>query len=233
MANRLVLFDIDGTLIHGGPVWRESFQKAFLSVYPGREIKWTTANGKTDGQIATEMIEATGGPTEDLLTEVRLVIDRYLEVAQAESVVRAKEVQVLPGVHEVLDECAQRDQIYLGLLTGNIRAGAVLKLQCAGLNERFDFGVYCDHHFDRYQLPAIAVELAYQKWETRFTGQEVVIIGDTVHDVLCGKSIGARSIAVGTGRGVNRDELLAAGPDAFFENLEDVDRVLGAVMGSA
>jgi phosphoglycolate phosphatase-like HAD superfamily hydrolase len=91
------------------------------------------------------------------------------------------------------------------------------------------FGAFGDDHWDRYQLPQIAADRARACSGVEYCGKEIVIIGDTIHDVNCGKSIGVRSIAVGTGRGVNRDELLAACPDHFFENFSDFQEVLRAI----
>lgn len=232
ISRRLVLFDIDGTLLYGGSLWRESFEGAFKKCFPGRELIKTGFSGKTDGQIARELIAGTGGPLAgDLDGEARAVLAEYLALASRHIASRAHEIQLLPGAARLVERLKGEAGVTVALLTGNLREGARLKLEPTGLHGHFEFGAYADDHWDRYQLPPIAVGRAREVTGVEFRGKEVVIIGDTIHDVNCGKSIGVRSIAVGTGRGVPREELLAAGPDHYFDDLSDLDRVLRAILG--
>ena len=130
----------------------------------------------------------------------------------------------------MLERLARHPEILLGLLTGNVRHGAELKLSTVGLQDYFKVGVYCDDHPDRYEMPAIAVDRVHQQFGRRFSGKEIVIIGDTIHDVNCGKSIGVRSIAVGTGHGVPLEDLLAQEPDYYFRDLSATHEVLSAIL---
>lgn len=229
---RLVLFDIDGTLIRGGSLWIDSFVGSLKHHFPELVLQRIDFGGKTDGQICREVLIASGVGPKEAEAAVPHVIAEYLRRAREGVSTRVHEIKVLPGVRDVLEKLRGDGSICLGLLTGNVREGAELKLTGAGLREYFCVGVYADDHHDRYQLPSLAVTRAHQKFGVQFSGKQIVIIGDTIHDVNCGKSIGVTSIAVGTGHGVSREELLAHGPDHFFEDLSDTSSVVRAICGS-
>ncbi len=227
---RLVLFDIDGTLLHGGPLWKECFEGAVRDVFPDCPPVKLAYSGKTDKQICMEILRLSGLPIEQPEAWVPRILARYIDRARSAIQGREAEIDVLPGVFEVLDALAGRSDVKLALLTGNLRDGASLKLGAAGLDPYFDFGVFGDDHWDRYQLPGIAVKRAVNELGREFKGKDVVIIGDTIHDVLCGRSIGVRSIAVGTGNRIDQDELRAAGPDFYFQDLGATTAVVDAVV---
>jgi phosphoglycolate phosphatase len=228
---RLVLFDIDGTLLHGGNLWRECFEGAFLALFPDFSLKSVSFNGKTDPQICHELM-GQKPLAESMTHSVRMILDEYLNRVEKALPVRANEVEALPGTHELLMRLSRVDGLQLGLLTGNVRRGAKIKLRAAKMEHFFDidgFGAFGDDHWDRYCLPRIAADRAKHRCGIEYHGKEIVIIGDTIHDVNCGKSIGVRSIAVGTGRNVDRMELLASQPDHFFEDFSDFHAVIRAI----
>jgi phosphoglycolate phosphatase-like HAD superfamily hydrolase len=226
----LVLFDIDGTILWGGPLWRECFHGALEECFPDLDFPYIPFCGKTDLQIAREVLAAAGFNETDIDGGMRRVVDVYVGRAKIAAATRAHEVTVLPGVREVLERLASHPGVVLGLLTGNVRSGAAAKLACVGLDGFFKIGVYGDDHWDRYKLPPLAVSRAKSELGYEFSGKQVVIIGDTIHDVNCGKSIGVRSIAVGTGRNIAMEELLAQNPDYYFKDLSPTDDVLGAIL---
>jgi phosphoglycolate phosphatase-like HAD superfamily hydrolase len=163
---------------------------------------------------------------------VQRILDEYLDRVEKALPTRAHEVEALPGTRELLKQLSSIAELRLGLLTGNVRRGARIKLGAAKMDQYFDFGefgAFGDDHWDRYQLPQIAAIRAKQRFGIDYQGKEIIVIGDTIHDVNCGKSIGVRSIAVGTGRNVNRAELLSACPDRFFEDLSDLHAVTRAI----
>lgn len=161
---------------------------------------------------------------------MRRVVDHYVERASEAVKTRAHEVRVLPGVREILAELERHPDVVLGLLTGNVRKGAHTKLGAVGLNHYFKVGVYGDDHWDRYCLPPMAVARTEEELGLTFQGKQIVIIGDTIHDVNCGKSIGVRSIAVGTGRNIPTEDLLAQNPDFYFKDLSPTFEVLQAIL---
>ncbi|MCM0606412.1 MAG: HAD-IA family hydrolase [Xanthomonadaceae bacterium] len=228
---RLVLFDIDGTLLHGGSLWAGSFVRSVETFFPGKEIPKLKFNGKTDYQIIGECLDHWGIP-EDSREEVSdQVLDHYLNLV--EKSVRSgnhHEIEVLSGAVGLLNRLNKDPRVRLGILTGNVLRGANLKLKFAELENYFEFKITGDDHSDRYQMPKIAQERAKSIGLGEYTGKEIVIIGDTIHDVNCGKSIGVRSIAVGTGRGVKSEELLEHSPDYFFTDLSEIDSVCKAIV---
>lgn len=227
--SRLVLFDIDGTILWGGPLWRECFHGALGHHFPNIEFPAVAFGGKTDIQICREVMSACGFAEAQIDENMRLVIETYVERATRAAQSRAHEVVVLPGVRKLLAELSARPEVILGLLTGNVKKGAFAKLSCVGLQHYFKIGVYGDDHADRYRLPPLAVARAHAELGHAFSGKQIVIIGDTIHDVNCGKSIGVRSIAVGTGRGVATQELLAQNPDYYFKDLACTTDVISAI----
>jgi phosphoglycolate phosphatase len=228
---RLVLFDIDGTLLHGGKLWRECLESAFVACMPGVPLRTVAYSGKTDPLICREMLLDAGLSPEEQERMTPRILEEYLErVRKAISDGRSSEVQILPGVRESLEAISSEPRVRLGLLTGNVRQGAQLKLSTVGLEHFFGIGVYGDDHWDRYELPRIAVQRAHEELGIRFAGKEVVIIGDTSHDVNCGKSLGVRTIAVATGRADLRQELVDSRPDFLFETLEKPSGLLEAIL---
>ena len=132
---------------------------------------------------------------------------------------------MLPGVFELLRRCEQRPETVLGLLTGNLRRGAELKLGHYGLWHFFAFGAFADDHHDRNQLGSFAISRALEATGTRFSSAQIDVIGDTHHDIACGKAFGARTIAVATGSS-GRDKLAGYDPDFVFDDLSNVDQVI-------
>lgn len=216
---RLVLFDVDGTLLSAGRAARESILAALADV-----LGWEGSSdgndfsGKTDPQILRELVmDAVGRARFEAALDT--VLDRYVEELSRR--LRPEAVVVKPGVHALLESLAGNPRVTLGLLTGNIERGARLKLGPADLNRYFPFGAFGDDSADRYCLPAIAVARAREETGRDFPSESVVIIGDSVHDVGCGRALGARTIAVATGP-TSSEALAAEQPDALFLDFSDV-----------
>lgn len=234
MSKRLVLFDIDGTILHGGKLFRQCFEGAIRARFSHDELPRISFSGKTDRQICRELIEAAGflPDANELEREasIDLVIQDYLDRVRLAIPLRRNEVKILPGVQAVLERLETRSEVLLGLLTGNVREGAELKLSAVGVHKSFKFGVYGDDHWDRYQLPSIAVKQVRREYGYEYSGKQIVIIGDTIHDVNCGRSLGVRAIGVGTGQADQRAKILEASPDYFFNDLSDTDAVVRAIL---
>ncbi len=226
-GHRLVLFDIDGTLLSAGRAARESILAALTEVYG-----WSGSadshdfSGKTDPQIIRELIlEAVGD--ERCEADLRRALDRYLEELSGR--LSSESVVPKPGIPLLLERLASEPGVTLALLTGNLERGARLKLEPPGFNSYFPFGAFGSDSANRYELPAIAIARAREWTGRNFAGKSVVVIGDSVHDVACGRSLGVRSIAVATGP--TRPERLAAEkPDALFESFADVERAAEAIL---
>ncbi len=225
---KLLLFDIDGTLLNTNGVGRRTFE-ALLSEWAGRPIdsQPVSFSGKTDPQIIREVLESNGcskGEAEVLLPEV---VEAYLRLAP--ELIRAAEVTVYPGVFDLLAHLETRSDVQLGLLTGNLELTAYEKVAAAGFSSTlFPFGAFGSDHEDRYQLPPIAVAHAHAHTGRRFTGKDVVIIGDTEHDINCGRSIGVCSVAVATGH-YSREQLAVHHPDLLLDDLTDISYFIETV----
>jgi len=227
-GTRLILFDIDGTLLSAGRAARESILAALRAV-----LGWDgTADGndfsgKTDPQILRELVEESVGP-ERFEAALAPVLDRYVEELRGR--LRPDAVVPKPGVPELLERLAREPNVVLGLLTGNIERGARLKLDPPDFNRFFPFGAFGDDSADRYCLPAFAVARARERTGRDFAGESVVIIGDSVHDVGCGRPLGARTIAVATGP-TSAEALAAERPHALFQDFSDVSAAAQAILG--
>lgn len=188
-------------------------------------------DGKTDIQIVRELMRGVGHDDDHIEERMEALVERYLTGLRAELAVDGHQARVLAGVPEVLDALESRDDVVLGLLTGNIAGGAELKLAAAGIDfTRFRVGAYGSDHAARPQLPAVARSRARELLGLEVEGASMVIIGDTPADIDCGRSLGARAIAVATGR-YGMEELREHEPAALFRDLTDTAAVIAAVVG--
>lgn len=227
----LVLFDIDGTLLRSASAGRRAIQAAFAEEYDALDFfDAVRFDGKTDPQIVRELYAAAGHPERATASRTDELLARYLVHLEAELAARGHLVQALPGVHPLLEALERRDDVVVGLLTGNVVTGARLKLGAAGIGfERFALGAYGSDSAHRPELPPIAAARAEALMGRTPGGHDVIILGDTPADVTCGECIGARAVAVATGA-YSRDALLAAGAYAAFETFDDTDAVLEAML---
>lgn len=231
--HKLVLFDIDGTILLTAGAGRRAIMAAITEeVGHVRGMGGVRFDGKTDPQIVTELLEAAGHPGPHQSGRVQALCSRYVDLLQHELQQPACQTTVMPGVIPLLDRLEREEGVILGLLTGNMAQGAALKLQAAGLDPaRFRVGAYGSDAAHRPDLPSIAARRAEPYFGRVPSGPEVVIIGDTPADIACGAAIDARAVAVATG-GYSVADLMACGPHAAFENLSDTDRVIEAILAS-
>ncbi len=228
---KLVLFDIDGTLIMTHGAGRRAITRALLDemgvVGPPDGFRF---DGKTDPQIVMELLAAADSDKAFGLESVENVCKRYVELLALELQSATVHVEVLPGVKELIELLVSSEAVVLGLLTGNLERGASLKLISAGIDpHQFVVGAFGSDSRARSDLPRLAAQRASSLMGHEPSGHDVVIIGDTPADITCGREIGARAIAVTTGS-YTRDELEEAGPFAVFDDLSDTPRVLEAVL---
>src|SRR6266581_1242786 len=219
---RLVLWDVDGTLLSAGPVAREVFGRAVEAV-AHRQIgeHGVAMSGKTDPQIAMEIMEQAGlfeGEARLLLPRVLAEMERLLE---PESERIRTEGRVFPGVAELVTRFHRDPRILQSVLTGNLLATVRIKLRAFG----------SDHH-DRTQLIPIALRRVEQQYGWRLEPDGVWVIGDTPRDLECARAGGARCLLVATGR-IGMDELTGIGADAVLADLADTDAVARLVMDGA
>ncbi len=229
---RLVLWDIDGTLMRGNGTVGRLFLQALREVYAlPDEIQRIDYGGKTDGQIVLETLALHEIETAAALEELPRFNQRYGELLDAVAHELHAHLRLLPGVVPALERLREQGAIQT-LLTGNLAPVAKLKLRALDLEQFFDLGIgaYGSDDHDRTKLVPIARRKAAARYAD-IAGQPVVI-GDTPRDIACGKAGAARTIAVATGTfGV--EQLAAHAPDLVLADLGDTDAVVRAVLGAA
>jgi phosphoglycolate phosphatase-like HAD superfamily hydrolase len=232
-GRRLVLFDIDGTLLSAGRVARDAILRSLQASYgwsysPDHEDRGKfDFSGKTDPQIVRELVVDDVG-RERFEQGLPRALETYLEELRRQLVPGT--VVPKPGITDLLERLAAEPRATLGLLTGNLERGARLKLAPPDFNRHFPFGAFGSDSADRYELPPIAVARALSHTGRRFEGKSVVIVGDSIHDVACGRALGVRAVAVATGI-TSPEKLAAERPDALFDNFADTERAFAAIMG--
>lgn len=229
LKTKLVLFDIDGTLLTSGGAGeramaiaiREYFNEQAALADPLEGIEMA---GRTDTGIARQIFRKRGiDPSPE---ELGLFLDCYIR--HLETQLPKAVGTVLPGVFELLETLKRRPSVALALLTGNLLAGAKLKLIHYDVWHFFDFGAFADDHHDRNQLGRFAQTRALEKHGVEFDPAHTFVLGDTPHDIDCGKAFGAKTVAIATGR-YTLDELRPHHPDFLFQDLSSVPAVLAAL----
>jgi phosphoglycolate phosphatase-like HAD superfamily hydrolase len=227
---KVVLFDIDGTILWTDGAGRRAVHRALEDVFGHAVPEGHEFDGKTDPQIVRELLELGGLPVHQLMERLPHVLERYVELLRAELGDEDHADKVYPGIHPLLDALEARDDVLLGLLTGNVRDGAMAKLTAVGIApDRFKVGAFGSDHADRPELPAIARARAEEVLGRQVSGRDVIVIGDTPADMGCGRAIGARAIGVATGR-YSIEALRACNAAAVFSDLSDTSSVMRAIM---
>ena len=227
---RILLWDIDGTLIHslktGGykeytiPVMEEIFGTSGT-------LASMRVSGMTDFQIIAEALKEEGFTHQDIRKRIHDVSLRLTQEAKRVTGNGEPFFEVLPGVRETLERLSQEPRYRSALLTGNIEPMAYLKMQLVGLEKFFTLpGAFGEESHDRRDLPAIAAERINEALQSTLRPHQFIVIGDTPNDIACARHFGARVVAVGTGRLYSKEDMLACEPDALLPDLTDVDLVL-------
>lgn len=228
---KLVLFDIDGTLLLSDGAGRRAIHRALIEVFGTTGPTDYFFDGKTDPQIVRELMRLAGHGDERIDACMRQLLDRYVECLREELADTQHRPYTLPGVPALLDALETRANVILGLLTGNLEPGAKAKIEAVGLQyDRFRVGAFGSDHELRPELPAIARDRARRHLGVDLGGDAIVVIGDTPADLTCGRSLGAGAIGVATGR-YSVAELQRHSPLAVFEDLSDTDAVLRTILG--
>ena len=225
MQKRLLLWDIDSTLINSAGAGLESLKEVIARRYGTEDdLRDIEVAGRTDAAIARSILHKYG--VEPDAATVAAFLDEYIELL-AKFLPRL-EGRVLPGIVEILERLHRKPDRVLALLTGNLRRGAQLKLERYGLWQYFEFGAFADDHHDRNELGAFARRRAHEKYGHEFDCAAIDVIGDTAHDIACGRVFGARTIAVATGSS-SREQLARHNPDFLFDDLSNVDDVIATL----
>jgi phosphoglycolate phosphatase len=226
---KLLLFDIDGTLLTVSGAGRRALEQAMRDVYgTAGPIDAYDFRGGTDPQIIRDLLGHAGVGEVAIAAGEAAVYRRYEALLETE-IGDGRAVSVYPGVRQLVETLAARTDVVVGLLTGNIEAGARIKLRPTGLWPHFRLGAYGSDHADRTRLPLVAASRAERLVGRSFLGADTVIIGDTPRDIGCARAFGATAIAVATGWHSAQD-LAAHRPDHVFADFSDQAPVLAAML---
>jgi phosphoglycolate phosphatase-like HAD superfamily hydrolase len=227
---KLVLFDIDGTILRSDGAGKRAIHRALLEVFGATGPADHHFDGKTDKQIVRELMRLEGHGDEHIDASMQRLLDLYVGYLDEELAASTGRAHALPGVPELLDALEARPDVILGLLTGNLERGARAKLTAVGIDfDRFLIGAFGSDHEHRPELPAIARSRTKGQLGIDIRGEAMVVIGDTPADLTCGRSLGANAIGVATGR-YSVDELMRHEPVAVFRDLSDTTTVVRAIL---
>ncbi|MFO0968514.1 MAG: haloacid dehalogenase-like hydrolase [Gemmataceae bacterium] len=215
------LFDIDGTLLASGGAGKAALETALREDFGVRTIRHVPYSGRTDRAIVRDLFCLHD--IDETPAHLSKVLTGYL--ARLPDCLRRHQGRVLPGILELLEFLRGRDNVAVGLLTGNVRAGAEAKLGHFGLFEHFAFGGFGDHHFERDDVAREALEAIHRHVGPHVQSDQVWVIGDTPLDVGCARAIGANVAAVATGSHP-RAELTTCAPDIVLDDLSDFRTLL-------
>jgi phosphoglycolate phosphatase-like HAD superfamily hydrolase len=231
MLRKLVLFDIDGTLLTVNSINRRILMDALKEVY-GTEGSAGTHNfaGKMDSIIIYEVLQNAGLSDAEISAKFDDAKKTYIEKFRLQA--KPSDVILMEGVRELLDQLSASSELMLGLLTGNFEGSGRHKLLLPEINHYFPFGAFADDGQSRNELPQVAVEKAYQLTGKKFSETDIIIIGDTEHDIACARVLNAKSIAVATGT-YSAEELQKHNPHIIYENLSQTDIVISEILKSS
>jgi phosphoglycolate phosphatase len=210
------LFDIDGTLLASGGAGKAALESSLTEEFDVTLRTEIPYSGRTDRAIARDLLRFHD--IDDSLENWQKLLAGYL--ARLPERLNRHQGRVLPGILALLQELQRRGDVAIGLLTGNVRAGARVKLGHYQLYERFSFGGFGDHHFDRDDVAREALAAVRAHVGPHVKPEGIWVIGDTPLDVRCARAIGARVVAVATGVHGYR-ELVASSADLTLHDLSD------------
>jgi len=227
VTHRLILWDIDGTLLSTGTVGRHALEQAAVAVANLDVVPKVKMAGKTDQRILREILAASGlspGRVDELLPRAMALSIELM--ASSHDRLRAEGI-VHPGVGTLIDRLAAIPGVRQSLVTGNLAPNARVKVSTLGLHAHIDFdvGAYGDDHHDRNELVPMALDRVRRLRGETYAAHEVWVIGDTEHDLACARAAAVRCLLVGTNWDGSQD-LSGLEPDAFVSDLSDTEALL-------
>jgi len=225
---RLLLFDVDGTLLSSGPAGRAAFASALIDVFgTSGDLSNYAFEGKLDPMIVGELMRDAGVADEVVAERLPWALSLYLD--RLEAALAVERPRLKPGVAELLSRVAAAPSAVTALLTGNVERGAKIKLSAAGLWHHFRFGVFGDEAPRREELGPLALARAKETTGILFEGPDCTVVGDSPNDVACGRAIGARVVAVATGK-TGAERLRKAGADVVLSDFGDLEASTEAIL---
>lgn len=232
MPRRLILWDIDGTLLRTGPAGRLALELGAQRAAGLADVPEVSMGGKTDPQIVREILARAGVPAVERGGLLAAALDEARQILAADAARIRAEGYLLPGVKELLTALEREDGVRQSLLTGNIASNADVKVRAFGLEGYFDFevGAFGTDDEQRDRLVPIALRRVREHRGEDYRPEEVWVVGDTPHDLRCARAGGVQALIVGTGaEGFGAVRSLDA--DALVEDLADTEHVLEILLG--
>jgi phosphoglycolate phosphatase-like HAD superfamily hydrolase len=222
---RILLWDIDGTLIHSlrPGAYKDYIIPALEGVFgTSGQLAQMKVSGMTDLQIIAEALRDEGFTHEHVRERLDPLRIRFMAEMRRVTGNGQQFFEVLPGVREVLQAVTDHPRYNSALMTGNIEPAAYLKMELVGLTDFFTLpGAFGDESHNRNDLPALAAERIRRDWNENIEPHQFIVIGDTPNDIACARHFGARSVALASGRMYSKDDLLREKPDAVLQDLSD------------
>jgi phosphoglycolate phosphatase len=232
MTRRLILWDIDGTMLTTGPIGRVALEQAAASVAGLDEVLDVRMSGKTDMLILRDILTAAGLDDEQLDEFLPQAMALSIELMTAAHERIEREGIVHPGVGAVIERLATMPGVRQSLVTGNLAPNARGKVEALGLDSHIDFesGAYGEDHLDRNELVPMALQRVEEFRGESYAPDEVWVIGDTELDLACARAAGVRCLLVGTSWD-GEQNVSALDADAYFADLSDTDAVVSVLLG--
>ena len=229
-ASRVLLWDLDGTLVHGKRygVFKDYTVPMLEAVFgTAGSLRGMIVSGMTDLQIVEESLRGTGITRAHISARKEDLLRCYMEEMKRATGNGNQIIEAMPGAHEVLQRIEEHPHYLSALLTGNIEPAAHLKVEITGLAQFFRLpGAFGDDSFDRRDLPALAAQRINEYLGADLQPEQFIVIGDTPNDIACARHFGARVLAVATGRVHSAEALAGCEPDAMLPDLLDAELVL-------
>lgn len=225
---KLLLFDIDGTLLRAEDATHQAIDRSFHEIFRTEAAtKDITFLGRTDPELFQEAsIKLRGRRLDE--GEYDSLVARYLKLLPGE--LKQCAFRLMPGVDQLLPHLFRKKDIILGLETGNIELAAYMKLKRGGIDRYFSLGGFGSDNEDRTELVRIGIERARALNDNVIPAKNIYVIGDSPHDISAGRNLGVNTIGVGTGL-IAKEKLLAESPDYFLKDLSDIPAFLRCIRG--
>jgi len=221
---KLLLFDIDGTLVMSGGAGKRAMNRAFEQLYGHKNIlNDISLSGRTDDLILRDAFRKSGmNMTLSALEAYKKV---YFKVVEKEMHIPNHKKRIMPGISRLLPALHEQETVYLGLLTGNWQKSGYTKIRHFDLDRYFPFGAFSDDSSDRSALVPVAVQRFTERHGVHPHPQDVYVIGDTPRDVTAAKPHNVKTVAVAAAL-YSMDELAKSDPDYLFPDLSDFEKVM-------
>jgi phosphoglycolate phosphatase len=224
--NKLVLFDIDGTLIKDFKGHIASLLKSVEKVYGIKNVKGLNYHGMTDKQIIIEILKMNNLDEKTIYSKLKECTE--IMTFLFNEIINKEKITLLEGVEDFLKELKENN-ILIGLVTGNLEIIARTKMEKIGINDYFKIGGFGSDNTDRTKLVKLAIKRAMESFNFKFSNN-VFLIGDTPKDIKAGKEAGIKTVGVATGI-YSKDQLIEAGADFAVENLKNKKEIFNIIAG--